>query len=537
MTDITAWLAARCSELPADAIVKLDSLTLLDAMNALEINAPKMDTGHEAKLKGRFDPHAELSAEQTCWIMDEMMANEIAWYGGHTLAQTVFSSLHYHNAHALTGNAPLVLALRAYVLAYAKTVDLVYAECGRGMVKDCEDVWLDHAGIAVAAAEDDEDVVAWCEHAMSGVREGEWEDEVIKRLELRVELLRLLVRDQAPASVPPMRISAAAVDWAFDNVTPCLRQHMPLPEVTVPTHAEAWKEMARVFEQLHWLAQGAEDWSDFTLSFKVIGAGSAFPFVRSLHKTYRLDYVTDTLLAHWLASTGAPADTFPRLQAELVDATERRAFAMLRDITGGNLIAHLAAHLANLPRRRRDLVHVSRVWADQLAAARRLAHHAPARALVAPLEAAMLDAQFEAARLGLAVGLATDTEAFFTWTHVFAVVRRQVALRPTGWEREWAQAWMAIAAAGMIRHAGHADMGANQYHLRHKLTPADCAVDHAEAVRTARAIRADKGRDSTADQWLAQARASIDALARDPRCSPLVDEITPQYMAIQGVGR
>jgi hypothetical protein len=122
---------------------------------------PKMDTGVLHGLPELpFDPAADLAANEACWIMDEMMATEVcrsvvarscqlAWYRGSSLCQTVYTSLYYHNPGELTLTTPVTAALRAYVLAYCKTIDLAYAELSKGHIYDGEDCWLDHYGLPV----------------------------------------------------------------------------------------------------------------------------------------------------------------------------------------------------------------------------------------------------------------------------------------------------------------------------------------------------------------------------------------------------
>lgn len=164
---------------------------------------PAMDWGMRFAPHGEFDPGKSLEPEQLCWIMDEMAAAEVAWHQGGTLAQTVFSSLHYHNAANITPNiAPdhqdyadayaTCIALRAYVLAFAKGVEIAYSELlnsGNGVARDGEDLWLDTYGIPISTAEGVDDVVMYVDHAIfwlegQGYAKGWW-SEVTQRLRFR----------------------------------------------------------------------------------------------------------------------------------------------------------------------------------------------------------------------------------------------------------------------------------------------------------------------------------------------------------------
>jgi len=163
-----------------------------------------MDVGGTVSPVGQFDPHAVLSPHELMWIMDEMAARELAWLRGSTMAQTIFTSLHYHNALELrpgmTAQDPrfeaaeaACVALRAFVLAFAKSVDLVYAAFldTNGPARDGEDVWLDPYGIPLETTETPDEVVAyldqitlWLEDRMEMEAENGWE-QVVMRLRFR----------------------------------------------------------------------------------------------------------------------------------------------------------------------------------------------------------------------------------------------------------------------------------------------------------------------------------------------------------------
>lgn len=164
---------------------------------------PAMDVAVDFSPHGNFDPGAVLSAAQVIWIMDEMAAREVAWLKGGTMAQTVFSSLHYHNALELGPRCPpsdpdfgvaeaACVAIRAFVLAYAKSVEIVYSTLldANGPARDGEDVWLDPFGIPVETTESPEEVIAYLEQTMlwfiddRGLEDPLWE-QVMLRLRFR----------------------------------------------------------------------------------------------------------------------------------------------------------------------------------------------------------------------------------------------------------------------------------------------------------------------------------------------------------------
>ncbi|WWD20300.1 hypothetical protein CI109_104776 [Kwoniella shandongensis] len=100
MQDITQWFKQSCSALPSGQMVKPKELSMLDAMNALQVSSqhvypmltlkimdPKMDTGVHQASSSRlpFDPKAHMSPQDICWTMDQMLAFEVRlknaiWY-------------------------------------------------------------------------------------------------------------------------------------------------------------------------------------------------------------------------------------------------------------------------------------------------------------------------------------------------------------------------------------------------------------------------------------------------------------------------
>jgi hypothetical protein len=76
-------------------MIKKNDLPLVEAMNSIELFAPKMDTGMaaESSTSGRspsgkssnredepslFDPARQFRPEEFLWIMDEMLAAEVS---------------------------------------------------------------------------------------------------------------------------------------------------------------------------------------------------------------------------------------------------------------------------------------------------------------------------------------------------------------------------------------------------------------------------------------------------------------------------
>ncbi|KIW92978.1 uncharacterized protein Z519_06827 [Cladophialophora bantiana CBS 173.52] len=97
ITEITREFCSAASKLTAGKLVKDEHFTLYEAVSALEIGDPKMDSGcsaFDADIDEEFDPARTVSAEEMIWLMDQLMYREVAWHMGYPLSQTLFTSIH-----------------------------------------------------------------------------------------------------------------------------------------------------------------------------------------------------------------------------------------------------------------------------------------------------------------------------------------------------------------------------------------------------------------------------------------------------------
>ena len=100
--DIGPLLQAARDALPeaSSTVIHGEAFSLFEAMSAVEIGNPKMDTGMmvlpktlEQLLADGAAP-TQLSAAQRLAIMDKLLEQEATWHGGGSLAQTVFTCLY-----------------------------------------------------------------------------------------------------------------------------------------------------------------------------------------------------------------------------------------------------------------------------------------------------------------------------------------------------------------------------------------------------------------------------------------------------------
>lgn len=95
--DVTKEFAIAASQLKPGELVKDDFFTLFEAVGALEIMDPKMDSGFippDEETGLDLFQSRKLIESEALWIMDQMLCLEITWLDGYPLSQTIFTSLH-----------------------------------------------------------------------------------------------------------------------------------------------------------------------------------------------------------------------------------------------------------------------------------------------------------------------------------------------------------------------------------------------------------------------------------------------------------
>ncbi|CAK9782554.1 hypothetical protein CC85DRAFT_284066 [Cutaneotrichosporon oleaginosum] len=534
MPDIKAWLTAAAQYLPPGGVVKPPTLSNMEAMNALEMMDPQMDWGMHFAPHGKFDPSAPLSPAQVCWVMDEMGARELAWLRGGTLAQTVFTALHSHNTLEIMPGVPpndktylaawaACAALRAFVLAYAKSVQLEAAAMSEasGAARDGEDFWADPYGVPLETAEDVPEVVAYVDSAARWLAQREEWAPAVARLRFRIAWIAALqLQPHAAVSIP--KTETERVDWAFDDVAAFLRQNMPLSAVSYPSHEEMWTGFRDAMGQLA-AAPALAHSSLADIEIHLAAMPETLPIVRAQYRALLNTLDRDALVDEWLSTaTSQPRGVLKRLDHEIHTPNDRRSFALWRDVVAGNFILGLTVRLQNPPRRRRGFQHLSRTWCDQASSAARLAARYPAfKPIVAAVRARALDADLSAALAALSLRLLAKHERRAHWWWIARVAGARLALNEVG--GDWARAWAAVASGMLILYTlvPTGDPSSSEFALRHKIAlgtglhpapPLFSAWEAAkEALDEAYKGNTKKGRDA-ALAWLRTAHRLMDSL-------------------------
>ncbi|KAK9803567.1 hypothetical protein WJX72_000681 [[Myrmecia] bisecta] len=150
--DIQPFLTQASSQLQTGQLLHSESFSLFEAMSAVEIGDVKMDAGLAlADAKSAEELIAEgaapvdLTSGQLLAVMDQLMALEAMWHTGHSLAQTVFTSLYMLRPERLTNNF-LLSAFCAALRANCSAVrDMVLAGCVCEVAGWCQAMCLNRA--------------------------------------------------------------------------------------------------------------------------------------------------------------------------------------------------------------------------------------------------------------------------------------------------------------------------------------------------------------------------------------------------------
>ncbi|THG95833.1 hypothetical protein EW145_g7894 [Phellinidium pouzarii] len=140
--DVTHLFDEASEDLALGELLMVEGFSLNEAMSAVEIGDPRMDSGATLPTdtqRPKFDPLTPLLPEEVCWILDRTLACEMHWHAGNALAQTVFT---YCVTKFELAELPIELVtvvLRAGVIGMVKCCDLAYRELSKGNVHDCED--------------------------------------------------------------------------------------------------------------------------------------------------------------------------------------------------------------------------------------------------------------------------------------------------------------------------------------------------------------------------------------------------------------
>ncbi|RMD43227.1 hypothetical protein DV735_g1954, partial [Chaetothyriales sp. CBS 134920] len=229
VVDISQQFQDAVNGLSRDQLVKEDGFTLFEAVSALEIGDPKMDSGSNAfdeNAQDEIDVVADLTPDQLVWTIDELVRREVAWLQGYPLAQTLFTSVHLDRllwpdpktlddarfVRPSSGSeSPAQAVLRAYCLGLVKCCDLVLSMIASQHYYEEEDFATQLYNREMLRRFSSADVVAEIEKTLVDLESMPWQKELVaavrKRMTFRVDLLNLLLDN---AASPPRQPQSPA---------------------------------------------------------------------------------------------------------------------------------------------------------------------------------------------------------------------------------------------------------------------------------------------------------------------------------------
>ncbi|KAI0062099.1 Mak10-domain-containing protein [Artomyces pyxidatus] len=409
--DVTDILVEASIDMDPETMILTENFTLYDSMSALEIGDPRMDSGIALDEEQRpdFQPLAPLLPEELCYILDRLLACEMEWHSGFTLAQTVFTSLHVHQLDELDPDTMppmqhdpsrpielVTIVLRAAVTGFLKSCDLAWRELSKGRVQDTEDWQSEKTGVSLLEGLPVGTVLARLEDARVWIvghthQSMPWRDHLLDRILLRAHLIELFrlhpIEDgsrfqtvlstttailQAIHNRPPIPSpnSSSPAVLAFDPyITRRLSSIMPLRVLELPPLETTWAALASLLRGLSEV--GTLVGTPSLMTWKVVGDlrstfpldGQRIPFLRSLTQSCFFDghRVLGKMTLDWLVdrffleSIGVPYHILASAVKTRWPSSSSPPFRDIEQKIIRTLIPHIKSAWYNPPRRRRFL--------------------------------------------------------------------------------------------------------------------------------------------------------------------------------------
>ncbi|EPQ50584.1 hypothetical protein GLOTRDRAFT_118272 [Gloeophyllum trabeum ATCC 11539] len=320
-------------------LVFTEGFTIQDAMSAIEIGEPRMDSGMiaEANERPEFQPLTPLLPEEVCWIMDRALACELELHAGNALAQTVYTLLYVHHLKEIDPDVVMdtetleedpdrpaeliTLVIRATVMGILKCCDLAWRELSKNRVHEGEDWQGEKCEISLLEGYPVRSLVrlidqaaVWCRHA-SGVSVT-LRNELLARLLFRKTMLELMTLNLPEDHDKLQTCLATARDLlqgfrsrpirtphpgspahlVFDPyVTRRLHSFMPLRPMQLPPQEETWNSLEAAldnWQELYYLCTITS-----MSTWKILGyirirsprSACSIPFLRSLAQSFFYD--------------------------------------------------------------------------------------------------------------------------------------------------------------------------------------------------------------------------------------------------------
>ncbi|KAK0442907.1 Mak10 subunit, NatC N-terminal acetyltransferase-domain-containing protein [Armillaria borealis] len=412
--DVTDVFLNAAAEMEPGGLVLMDGFSLLDAMSALEIGEPRLDSGMitEKNRRPPFDPLMPLLPEEVCWIIDRSFSYEMEWHAGNLLSNTVFTLVYVHELGAidpdvvpyqpLTGDPDrpvelLSVVLRTFVFGYLKCCGLAWDCLNRGILQDTEDWQGDKCDVSLLEGYPVKSVLArldeasnWLLHTLKSVFDG-----LRVRLDLRKIILQLMdcnVFDEPgpfqnllyrayelldivrshPAPVPQVDSPA---HFAFDPfIARRLTTFIPVREIDVISTSQTWDALEKLLDG--WREMLSLSLTKYLTTWEVVGNLRRWQsmqrpaYIRSRTQNCFYDgllvlnrFTLSWLIQSFMAETlGVNYDWMVQVIQDGWRGALPPPLAQMERSLAKLLNTHITGNWLNGPRRRRQLMNLAFDW-------------------------------------------------------------------------------------------------------------------------------------------------------------------------------
>ncbi|KAL1746476.1 Mak10 subunit, NatC N-terminal acetyltransferase-domain-containing protein [Schizophyllum fasciatum] len=393
---------------PGDLIL-MEGYSLQEAMSAVEIGEPRLDSGlglPEQTSRPPFDPLAPLLPEELCWIFDTALAYQVEWMLGSPLAHTVFTFLYAHALEILNPDfipydelqedparpLPLItIVLRAYVMGLLKCCGMAWTQLSTSLQEDTEDWQSDKCDVSLLeiiqlpyVLRQLDNARSWLEN--SGQVTPTWRDALVARLSLNKTMLLLMSCDMhrnlpsvfplieearrhlnaVQTNLPPTPPPNTLAHLAFDPyIARRLNTFIPVRVITLRPIEETFRDVGHMIERWEEVASLTVV-PDLTIWRTVGDLRLWLPgrpnnaYTRSLYQSafytgvlYLGRYDSRWILDRFFLETLGMR--YDHVRAILTNCCEGIDLTSIDRSIAHNLPLHIKAQWANPPRRRRYL--------------------------------------------------------------------------------------------------------------------------------------------------------------------------------------
>ncbi|KAH9057687.1 Mak10-domain-containing protein [Lactarius vividus] len=417
--DVSDTFLDAAQDMELGDVMLTEDFTLYDAMSALEIGDPRMDSGlilDDDAQRLVFSPLTPLLPEEVCYVLDRAIACEMEWHAGYTLPQTIYTCLYVHHLTDINPDViprqdqlqqdparPVELVtvvIRAAIMGFLKCCDLVWRELCKGKLHDTEDWHSEKFDVSLMEGTPVGTVLSQLEDAKNWIQfllpeSSPWRSALLDRVSLRIDMLNLFRhhpskdRDQFLAllfsarqclqkvrSVPtPEPALHSPANFAFDpRITRKLNSFMPLRAHRLPPQDLTWDALADMFGGLTQVCKisAVASLSAWKISGDLCASFARHsqkpPFIRALFQSafFANQRVLDAYPLRWLIdrffveTVGIEYNTF----SAVVDRAGAPPLLNIERKLSRMLLSHIQSAWFNPPRRRRFLARSLLEWQE-----------------------------------------------------------------------------------------------------------------------------------------------------------------------------